>query len=91
MFKYVLIDIDDTIIDFYKSSEDSLRKMFALKGYPFKEDTMEIYHKVNLPLWKQVTEGKMTVDELRLYVENMPEGVVVVVEFEEESDGKGTK
>ena len=30
---------------------------------------------------------KMTVDELRLYVENMPEGVVVVVEFEEESDG----
>lgn len=66
MIKYVLIDIDDTIIDFYKSSEDSLRKMFAVKGYPFKEDTMEIYHKVNLPLWKQVTEGKMTVGELRL-------------------------
>lgn len=66
MFKYVLIDIDDTIIDFYKSSEDSLRKMFAIKGYPFNDDTMEIYHKVNLPLWKQVTEGKMTVDELRL-------------------------
>jgi len=66
MIKYVLIDVDDTIIDFHKSSEDSLRKMFALKGYPFKEDTMEIFHKVNLPLWKQVTEGKMTVNELRL-------------------------
>lgn len=65
MIKYVLIDVDDTIIDFYKSSEDSLRKMFALKGYPFKEDTMEIFHRVNSPLWKQVTEGKMTVEHLR--------------------------
>ncbi len=65
MIKYVLIDIDDTIIDFYKSSEDSLRKMFAIKGYPFKEDTMEIYHRVNAPLWRRVTEGEMTVDELR--------------------------
>ena len=66
MFKYVLIDIDDTIIDFYKSSEDSLKKMFAVKGYPFNDDTMEIYHRVNLPLSKQETEGKMTVEELRL-------------------------
>ena len=66
MIKYVLIDVDDTIIDFHKSSEDSLRKMFALKGYPFKDDTMEIFHRVNWPLWKQVTEGKMTVKELRL-------------------------
>ena len=26
---------------------------------------------------------KMTLDELRQYVENMPEGIVVVVEFKE--------
>ena len=29
---------------------------------------------------------KMTLDELRQYVETMPEGVVVVVEFEEVKD-----
>ena len=61
MIKSVLIDVDDTIIDFYKSSEDALKKMFAVKGYPFKEDTMEIYHKINAPLWKEVTEGRMSV------------------------------
>ncbi len=66
MIKAVFIDVDDTILDFHKSSADAIEKMFRAKGYPFKEDTLEIYHKINYPLWQRVTNGEMTADELKL-------------------------
>lgn len=34
---------------------------------------------------------KMTLKELKEYIETMPEGVVVLVEFEEGEDGRNTE
>ena len=65
MIKYVLIDIDDTLIDFQLSAEASVRSMFREQNFPCPEDIMVIYHKVCDPLWHKVETKEITLKELQ--------------------------
>jgi len=65
MITTVLIDIDDTLIDFNKSADAAIRGMFAENRYPYSDGMMSVYYEVSRPLWDRVEKGEITGDELR--------------------------
>ena len=51
-FDTVLIDIDDTLFDFRKSSYQALVKAFSEIGFSFGEQEMREYEVFNNQMWK---------------------------------------
>lgn len=70
MYKFVFIDLDDTIWDFHANARSSLHEIFEKKNFAqyFNnfEQYFEIYAKRNLELWDQYGKGTISKDELNL-------------------------
>ena len=65
-YKYILIDLDDTLLDFKKAEKfafDQLLKYFKIKNSKlyFKK-----YHLINLKLWSDFEKGKVTKEALAI-------------------------
>ena len=58
-FDTVLIDIDDTLFDFRKSSFDALVKTFAEIGFSFGEAEMRDYEVFNNEMWQSYERGEI--------------------------------
>ena len=65
MIKYVMLDIDDTLLDFNKSAVGAVKDMFEAEGYSYSDKVMEVYHKIGDPLWRAVERKELTGKELR--------------------------
>ena len=65
MVKYVLIDMDDTLCDFFLSANCAIEKMFKKNGFPYDENTLKIYREVCDPLWNLVEKRELTLKELQ--------------------------
>ncbi len=65
MIKYIFIDIDDTLIDFHKSAEVSIKNMLSEQNIPCPEDIMIKYRKVCDPLWHKVEKREITLKRLQ--------------------------
>lgn len=65
MVKYVLIDMDDTLCDFFKSANYAIEKMFNQNGFPYDKDTLKVYREVCDPLWNLVEKRELTLKELQ--------------------------
>ena len=59
MVKYVLIDMDDTLCDFFKSANYAIEKMFNQNGFPYDKDTLKVYREVCDPLWNLVEKREL--------------------------------
>ncbi len=55
----VLMDADETILDFFRTEENALRRSFAHFGFPFGKDTHPIYHEINQKLWHEFSMGRL--------------------------------
>ncbi len=64
MIKAVMLDIDNTLLDFSKCSYLSMQKSFAQHGLPFSEKVFTTFTKVNEELWKSIERGEYTRDQL---------------------------
>ncbi len=64
MIKSILIDVDDTLLDFEKCSEEAMRLAMTEVGIVYREGMMDIFHPVNNSLWKRIEQGNLTVSEL---------------------------
>ncbi len=64
MIKNILIDIDDTLLDFNKCAEESMRDAMSKVGIEYRDGMMNVFHRVNDSLWKQVEQGTLTVSQL---------------------------
>lgn len=65
MIKAVLLDVDDTLLDFAACSRFAMTtaaKEFALT---FPEDYYEIFRRINTRLWMEIEAGTLTVEGLR--------------------------
>jgi 2-haloacid dehalogenase len=51
-YKFLLFDLDDTLLDFKANEADSLKKLFEGYGYSFSEEILRLYHSVNNRLWR---------------------------------------
>lgn len=63
--QWLFFDLDDTLWDFFKNSELSLRHVFStfneINGaFPSFEEFSEVYHRHNASLWNAFAEGSVT-------------------------------
>lgn len=64
MIKTVFIDIDNTLLDFYKSSKKALKSAFHDFEIAYKEEYLAVFHKINDGLWRKIENGTLTREEL---------------------------
>lgn len=68
MYKYVFIDLDDTIWDFHTNAKLTLRQIFEESDlgnyYNNFEEFFGIYARKNIELWNDYSKGKITKDFL---------------------------
>lgn len=66
MIKYVLFDLDDTILDFLLSEEEALHKTLLAFGIEPTEEVTAIYSRINKAQWKLLEQGKTTREALKV-------------------------
>ncbi len=64
MIKYVLLDLDDTILDFHKSEAESLIKALRSLGTEPTAGMLDRYSAINDAQWKRLERGEATRDEI---------------------------
>lgn len=64
MVKIVLIDVDDTLLDFQKCSKISLQKAFEACGLKFHDEYQEKFIAINAELWKQFERKEISEERL---------------------------
>ena len=64
MLKVVLIDIDDTILDFNKCAKYSMKKAAIDFNIPWQDEIYNVFIVENPILWQNIEKGILTKDEL---------------------------
>ena len=64
MIKLILIDIDDTLLDFTACSRESTRLACEHMGVPFSDTLFSAFLRINPMLWREIEQGKLTKEEL---------------------------
>ena len=64
MIEFLLLDLDDTILDFHKAERIALSKTFRDCGLEPAEDVLDLYHNINKWHWEQLELGTMTRDQV---------------------------
>lgn len=59
MIKTVLIDIDNTLLDFNKSSKECIRQAFSEQNLPFNDTTFPTFKTINDGLWLRIEKGEL--------------------------------
>lgn len=70
-YKHLFFDLDRTLWDFDKNSEEAIRDLFDQHNLSTKlnvefDGFYEVYHQINHDLWDSYRKGEVTKDELRL-------------------------
>lgn len=64
MITTVLIDVDNTILDFSQCAKSSIKKAFFDYGLCFSNAVMPAFHRINNSLWQKLENGDITKDDL---------------------------
>ena len=64
MIKNILLDLDDTILDFHKQERIALTETLNKIGIEPSEETLALYSKINLAHWKRLETGELTRHEV---------------------------
>lgn len=64
MIKVVLTDIDNTLLDFDKCSEQSIKRACELTGVPYSHQLFLTFLKINDGLWSGIEQGTLTKPQL---------------------------
>ncbi len=64
MIEYLLLDLDDTILDFHRQESTAIRKTLLGVGVEPTEEACALYSKINLRHWKMLEKGEITREKL---------------------------
>lgn len=64
MIKFLLLDLDDTILDFHKAERIAISNTIRTFGVEPTEEVLGRYHTINKWHWEQLELGKMTREEV---------------------------
>ena len=64
MIRYVLFDVDDTLLDFGKAEAAAIRKTFERIGIPVTEELIRRYSEINAQQWSRFEKGEITREKL---------------------------
>ena len=65
MKKIVLLDLDNTLIDFNECARHSIINSFKKHNFTYTEDVFETFITENVKIWKRLEKGEITKTELR--------------------------
>lgn len=65
MIKTVLIDIDNTLLDFDAGTHRALKTLFPKYGIEFSSEALKIFAAENAKLWNKIEKGELSKAELR--------------------------
>ncbi|WP_296648099.1 YjjG family noncanonical pyrimidine nucleotidase [Romboutsia sp. 13368] len=66
-YKVILFDADDTLFDFKKTEKHALEKLMSNLDTKYDNDyCINIYKEINTQIWKELEEGKITSDKLKV-------------------------
>lgn len=63
--KIVLLDLDNTLIDFNECARHSIIKSFENHGFTYTEETFKTFITENVKIWKRLEKGEITKADLR--------------------------
>ncbi len=63
-YDFVLLDVDDTLIDFALSERQGIKHVFRKFDLPFDEDIYRTYRRLNIELWESFERGDITKEDL---------------------------
>ncbi|KRK90570.1 YjjG family noncanonical pyrimidine nucleotidase [Companilactobacillus futsaii] len=63
-YKYILIDLDDTILDTRANTRNALKEMSEFVDFPFNDEQIQYWYQMNDYLWKQLEEKQISRQEL---------------------------
>lgn len=64
MIKAVLLDVDNTLLDFDKCADDSIKSACKEVGLKYSHDLFLTFTEVNNSLWKRIEKNQLTKEEL---------------------------
>ena len=64
MYRYLLFDLDETLLDFKKSEAIAITEALKSFGVNATSETVELYSNINLSCWKRYEKGEITRDEI---------------------------
>ena len=63
-YETLLMDLDDTLLDFRANEHDALEILFGTMKEPLDREKRELYDKINRRMWREYEEGKLAREEL---------------------------
>lgn len=63
--KIILLDLDNTLIDFNECARHSIMDAFAKFGFEYTEKVFETFITENIKIWKRLEKGEITKPQLR--------------------------
>lgn len=60
MYDIILMDLDNTILDFDVAEKDSFRKIIESTGLNYTDELLQQYKKINRSLWNRLEQGKLS-------------------------------
>lgn len=63
-YKFLLFDLDDTLLDFSAAEDFALHRLFEEEGLILTKEIEETYRQINSSLWRKFEEGAITRDEV---------------------------
>lgn len=64
VIRNLLLDLDDTLLDFHRAEAEAIRHTFSEIGIPPTDETVALYSKINRSCWKKLELGLYTRDEV---------------------------
>ena len=64
MIKAVLLDVDNTLLDFNKSANETIKSAFAELGLTYSGGVFDVFLRTNDELWRKIEEKEITRAEL---------------------------
>ena len=64
MIEFLLLDLDDTILDFHMQESFAIRKTLSSVGITPTDDVCKLYSKINLRHWAMLEKGEITREKL---------------------------
>jgi 2-haloacid dehalogenase len=59
MYDIILMDLDNTILDFNAAEKDSFKEILKETGLTYTDELLEQYKKINQSLWHKLEQGKI--------------------------------
>ncbi len=64
MIKAVLLDVDNTLLDFNKSANATIKHALKELGLKYSADVLDVFLRVNDTLWQKIEQKEITREEL---------------------------